>query len=441
MNTENCECSLNEVEFFTSVPKQVVLDSANFAKVFPLSNVINDTGPIEFNVCGSPEHFIDLNNTMLEIEVSITNAAGANKALIADELVAPVNNWLSSMFEDVQLTVGETVVEGGDHMFPYKAYLTNLFSHNAASKNTHLLACGWYPDKAGKFEHATENTTGFTKRVALTAASAKVHLCGPLPLDFFLQNKYLLHNTDMKLKLSRASPEFQVKIRTTEVDNSSTAVKVNISSAILHVRQVKPLPSFLSQVSSSLMVQNAIYPVQHTEMMTYTISQNSLSDNKSSLFNGRVPKVLFVGMVENRAYNGNYKNEPFNFQHFDCNSMTLYLNSTATPFNTMTPDFGTAKKFMFEYQALMQTLNIYNKTDDVDIDPEDFSGGYTIFGFNLTPDLNIAGHAQTSRDGNLRLDIRFSKALAQTVNVIIMGIFDGSVEITKLRQVQCDWKV
>lgn len=439
MNAENCECSLNEVEFFTAIPKQVVLDEANFVQVYPTNNVQNDTGPIEFKVCGTPDHFLDLNNTMLELTVKITNAKGG-EALIANELVAPVNNWLSSMFEDVHLHIGDKAVEGGDHMFPYKAYLTHLFSHSKASKETQLLASGWHPDKAGKFENAADNTTGFKARAELTKLSNKVQLCGPLPLDLFLQNKYLLHNTDLKLKLSRASPEFQVKIRTGTLENKSEAVRVDITDAKLHIRQVKPMPSFLNSVSSNLMAQNAVYPVQHTEMITYTIPKGNMSHNKTPLFNGKVPKVMFVTMVDNAAYNGSYTKEPFNFQHFHCNSITLYENSSAKPFNTFTPDFTVAKKYMLEYQALMQTLNIFNKADDVDLTPEQFANGYTVFGFNLTPDLDISGHSQVSRDGVLRLDIRFATALSQTINVIIMGIFDGVVEITKSRDVHVNWK-
>lgn len=441
MNLDSCECTLNEVEFFSTIPKQVVLDSSNFSKIYPLSNVINDSGPIEFNICGTPDHFIDLNNTMLELQVKIVNA-DANKALIANDVVAPVNNWLCSLFEDAQVTLGETVIEGGDHMFPYKAYFSNLFSHSKSSKETQLIASGWYPDQAGQFESATGNASGFVKRKALTATSTVVHLCGPLPLDFFLQNKYLIHNTDMKLRLSRASADFQVKIRTADdVADKATAVKVDILSAVLHIRQVKPLASYLQEVSSGLMMQNAVYPIQHTEMLTFTIPANSMSENKSSLFNGRVPKAMFVAFVENSAYNGSYTKEPFHFQHFKCNSITLYQNSLPIPFNTLTPDFdATKKKYMLEYQALMQTLNIFNKVDDVDITPEQFANGYTIFGFNLTPDLNIAGHAQTSKDGNLRLDVRFAEKLTSTINVIVMGIFDGRIEISKNRQVMYDWK-
>ena len=439
MNTQHCECTLNEVEFFSAVPKQVVLDSANFAEVFPVGNIKDDT-PIEFNICGTPEDFIDLNNTMLEVQVKIVNAsAGVN--LIDNELVAPINNWLCSLFEDITLHIGETLVEGGDHMFPYKAYLTQLFSHNKASKGTQLLASGWYPDLAGKFEDAAGNTTGFVKRVALTKGSALVQLCGPLPLDFFMQNKYLLHNTDLKLKLSRAQPEFQVKIRTGVLANKSTAVRVQIESAKLFVRQVKPINSYLAQVSTNLLAQNAVYPIQHTEMMTYTIGKDTQSYNKTPLFNGRVPKAMFVGLVENSAYNGNYLKEPFNFQHFNCNNISLFQNSKPVPFNGFTPDFGTNKKYMIEYQALMQSLNIYNKTDDVDLTPEQFANGYTIFGFNLAPDMDIVGHSQISKHGVLRLDIRFENPLTQTINVIIMGIFDGVIEITKERRVHLNWKV
>lgn len=245
----------------------------------------------------------------------------------------------------------------------------------------------------------------------------------------------------MKLKLTRSQPEFQVKILTGDLDNKSEAVKVDILSARLHIRQVKPLSSMLKTVSEKLMLENAVYPVQHTEMMTYTIGKDSMSDNKTPLFNGRVPKAIFVGLVENNAYNGNYKKNPFNFQHFNLNSITLYNNSTPYPFNTMSPDFGTEKKYMLEYQALMQALNIYNKAEDIDLTPDQFGNGYTIFGFNLTPDLDITGHSQISKDGNLRLDIRFEKPLEQTINVILMGIFDGQIEITKARQVHLNWKV
>ena len=88
----------------------------------------------------------------------------------------------------------------------------------------------------------------------------------------------------------------------------------------------------------------------------------------------------------------------------------------------------------------MQAINIYHKNENIDISPTDFKNGYTILGFNLTPHLTVADHAQPIRDGNIRLEVKFGIALAQTVNVIIMGSFDAKLEITKYRNVLMDWK-
>jgi hypothetical protein len=55
---------------------------------------------------------------------------------------------------------------------------------------------------------------------------------------------------------------------------------------------------------------------------------------------------------------------------------------------------------------------------------------------NLTPDMNASGACgQPYRTGNLRLELKFSKPLTETINVIIFAIRDGKIEITQDRQV------
>jgi hypothetical protein len=75
-----------------------------------------------------------------------------------------------------------------------------------------------------------------------------------------------------------------------------------------------------------------------------------------------------------------------------------------------------------------------------DITRREFKDGYNLYAFNLTPNLSVAGHAQLARDGNLRLEITMGTAQAFPINVIVMGIFDGRVEITKHRHIITDWK-
>ena len=435
--TTDCPCSVNEAELFDPIQKQVVLDRAQWVDIYPVNNISTD-GPIEFEIKGSTDEFLDLNNTMLQVQAKIVNSA-ANANLIANDVIAPVNNWLHSMFSDAMVTIHETVVEGGDHHYPFKAYLSNLLMHNYGSKNTQLAASGWYKDTASKMNVATDNA-GFKSRKDLTSGSKLIEMCGPLILDIMMQNKYLLQNTDVNIKLTQSKPEFQVMIKTGDgVAGKATSVRVILTKAILHVRRVKALASHMNLIEEKLNLQNVIYPIQRTELVTYTIPTGSQSHTKQSLFRSVLPKAVFIAFVDNAAFNGSYTENPFNFDHFDVNHLALYRAGESIPFRPFKPDFDNGL-VMREYMSLFQSLGMYNTPDDFDVSLNEFKNGYSIFGFNLTPDLSIGGHAQVSRDDYVRIEAQFKQALTKTINVIVMGVFDGRIEITKQRNVLCDWK-
>ena len=437
MQMHDCPCSINEIEFFDKFPKQVVLQQAQWNDYHPLNNVSNNDGPIEFSVNGSPDEFIDLNNTMLQLQLKLVNAVN-NADLTDDDQVVCVNNWLHSAFSDVQLAINGTLVEGGDHMYPYKAYLSNLLIFDRGTKETQLQSSGWFQDTHGQMNTTANTNIGYKDRKAWMGKSKLVEMCGPLLLDMTQQNKYLLQNTDFTIKLLRSKPDFQVLY--TAVANKATNFTVVIQKAILHVRRVKALPSIMNEIEQQLNLENASYPLQRTQMLTYTITSGSQSHIKDALFRGRMPKAVFVGLVGNRNFNGDKITNPFDFAHQNVNHMALYKEGESIPFKPFTPDY-TNDLYMREYVSLLQTLNQYNSSENLNITPAQYKEGYCIYGFNLAPDLNIAGHAQTLTDGNLRLEVGFSAATTEVLNVVVMGIFDGKVEITKHRNVLCDWKV
>ena len=85
---------------------------------------------------------------------------------------------------------------------------------------------------------------------------------------------------------------------------------------------------------------------------------------------------------------------------------------------------------------MIQGLEMYNSNASNGITLEKFADGSTLFVFNLTPDLSAGGSCgQPYQTGNLRLEMKFANALPEGINVIIMAIRDGRVEITKHRQV------
>ena len=62
---------------------------------------LDSSGPMEFLITGSGNDYLDLANTKLHVQVKVTRANGDDLDL-ADP-VGPVNNWLHSLFSQVDV--------------------------------------------------------------------------------------------------------------------------------------------------------------------------------------------------------------------------------------------------------------------------------------------------------------------------------------------------
>ena len=182
-------------------------------------------------------------------------------------------------------------------------------------------------------------------------------------------------------------------------------------------------------------LRNAIYPIQKCEVTNFTISRGSTTDTREILINGDTPKLVVIGMVDNFAFNGDYKKNPFNFQHFDLNFISLKKNAEAIPMPPLGLDFKKGYSIM-AYMQMIQNLEMYTTDRSNGITQHEYENGSTLFVYNLTPDLSFGGgYAQRYESSNLRLDLKFAEPLPTSINVIIFSILDGVIEITKTRDV------
>jgi hypothetical protein len=79
------------------------------------------------------------------------------------------------------------------------------------------------------------------------------------------------------------------------------------------------------------------------------------------------------------------------------------------------------------------------KVEGTDIARSDFDGGYALYAFDLTPDMSDDGHFNLTRDGSVRIDMKFGTALAQTINVIVYAEFENVIEIDRNRAIIFDY--
>ena len=98
VHRESQECTKSELDLFTIPATQTSITKGQWIEYRPLSN-ITDTGPIEFNVSGTGEEYLDLAKKQLFVKAKITKANGTT--LDAETKGGPVNLFLHSLFSQV----------------------------------------------------------------------------------------------------------------------------------------------------------------------------------------------------------------------------------------------------------------------------------------------------------------------------------------------------
>ena len=147
-----------------------------------------------------------------------------------------------------------------------------------------------------------------------------------------------------------------------------------------------------------------------------------------------------------KNYNGEYGTNPYNFEHFGVKTITLTVNGEEIPFKQLTLDYkGTGTKdFVQAYNTLFSgTGKMYTNTG-LDITREDYDKGYTLYAFDLTPDMCNAGYFNVIQRGSLSVDINFdgvpndSNGDDVPIAMVCYGEFENIISITSERNVIYD---
>lgn len=138
------------------------------------------------------------------------------------------------------------------------------------------------------------------------------------------------------------------------------------------------------------------------------------------------------------AVNGNIHKNPYNFQHFNHSSVIISsdAHNQIQPIKSNFPK----KLFLQAYLSLFESSGIFFGDTGNALTREEYAEGFSLIGFDLTSDLSSSeNHWSLARQGSLRVDIQFSKALKEPICVIVFGEFDSLIEIDKNRNVSLDY--
>ncbi|XP_069478476.1 uncharacterized protein F54H12.2-like [Ambystoma mexicanum] len=272
------------------------------------------------------------------------------------------------------------------------------------------------------------NNKGFIKRASYATASRNFDLLGRLHTDLFFQEKLVVNGVDLKIKLSQNKDAFCPNSGDAEV------YKLVIVSASLFIKRVNVSPPVRLAHADALQVSNLKYPVERTSLKIFSVPACSRVASQDNLFLGQLPKIIVIGFVDNTAFSGDYASNPFNFKYYRINYAALFKDGVVIPAKPYSHSFQN-KNTVREYLGL---VGKHMRDKGFVIPRDDYDAGYTLLAFDLRPDNTSSGHYNLIRNGNLRIEVRFAVNLPNTVNLIIMAIFDSVIELNNQRQVLYD---
>ena len=163
MHRESCVCGMDSLELFQVPPTNIALEDSKWIEYYPVSSTLNsDTAPIEFEIKGQGDEYVDLSQTYVQMLVKFTKGDGG--ALTGgNSSSTPVNNIVHSLFSEIDLSLNGKVITPGTDTYPYKAYLEKLLSYEHNTLNTQMKACTlWQKDTPGYMDNVDLADARFT---------------------------------------------------------------------------------------------------------------------------------------------------------------------------------------------------------------------------------------------------------------------------------------
>ena len=368
-------------------------------------------------------------------------------------------------------------------MYPYRAYLEDTLNYDEECKNTFLQQQLYVKDTAKHFEtllsgrdklivtlpekttYGADGSFAYQNGVnTLTDADKAIQrqlevlhgsvknnsgglqrrelllknglLKGKFHLDTFNMNRYLLNSVDVNLSMKKSNKSFFLMY-----DSDDDLCTVEIQSMYIKVRRVRVSPSIMLDHAMSLEKTNAKYPIKKVLLKPITLEYNSTSQTLANIHTGIMPNRLVFAFTTTTAHSGSFKTNPFNFRHFNLESLAVKIASQSVPYSTPLEfrSFTNGFQFTEAYNSLFS--GIREQANAISI--SDYPNGYFIMAFDLTPDLCSSEHYNILKDGNLEIVLKFKNdddIKNTAVTLIVYLEFDNILEITKNRNILCNYQ-
>lgn len=386
---------------------------------YPLfSNDSNN--PVDITI--SPSNlYTDLGNIWMFVSGKITKKDGTT---FAASQCAPATNFLSSLWSNFELSIGNVPLTKNSNFYPYVSYMTKALCENQSTKNGRLKLELWSNEADD-----SKTSVGYAYRKTISANSKTFCVLGKPCHGLFQSNKYLVPNVSLRLTFRRSVDEFNIDHETLVPADPADKVVYDASFKLetchLLVRRVA-VGAQVQQAHESMLARNIPlrYPYFDSQIISYVLPSGTMSNVSESLSVGPLPARVVVGFVESDAFFGDYTKNAFNFKPQDIEQCSLLVNGEPIIFKSMEFDF-TKRDYL---TAFVQSLQMAK--DGHDISPDKFASSHFMLCYDILPTAKENSFA-SNREGVLRFQTKFKKDLPSNINVVVLLIYQSILNLTK----------
>ena len=420
---DDMECTLSNVDEINSgAMVQQQISEAHWEKILP---TVKNGNVIEFEI-ETHDEYVELNRTNVEIKFRVKKSDGTN--LAAGDKISIINNIVGTMFRDIDVVLNtETISHSGSNL-AQRAMIEDIVSYGVDASKGWMQCGGFFKDTAGQMDNLDPNPAagvavneGLKARAALIAESKLVTVRGRLHLDIFNQPKPLVKNSRMVLRFQKNDDNYLIMADTDTADKA----KVEIAEIFLHVRKCTFTPRWDALVSG----KTAFYNLSRIIQKDFTFPAGGRTIIENNLHNGKLPKRIVLTLVNNVAYDGDYKRNPFNYQHYHTSEVSLLMNGQLVEGKPLKFDFAQGDITDGFFNLYQNSGQLY-RDEGNQIERSDYGEGYTLHVFDLTMSLCSDEFQDPVKRGKLAVKFTFDRALPESVTLSAYLEFDATVKIT-----------
>lgn len=415
---------------------------------------MQSAGPFIFQIPAENDLYVDTKTLRLHGKVKLKRKTTTGLVNLDEtDLVTVANAFPKGAFKMIETYLnGVPLGNPSTPAYPYRSIMESLLSFTETAKKTHLECEYFKPDLPGHCEfddymieqgtsmkekaktHPQANCAGY-ERYEKFAKSNQVDFSDTLRGEVSTFDRFLLNKVDIMFKFIRSDDSFFIQ----QKDESKEYV-LHFDDLYMTVNKIELDEDFVEGVNSKLAGgKRGIYPISRSTVRTKQVANSLNYLNWSGMYQGKLPETIIIGMVDSKAFAGSKTLNPFNFQHFDMKNIQLKVNSVSVPSIRLDTVFNDADKtkrqLMRAYRHLNDHTGILSANDGTGITLDMFAEGFSLFPFDLSPDLCLSHHNHLAQTGQIDLEISFGTDLPQNITIVALMNYNDTIEIDHERKI------